>query len=287
MLAQHTRGNLCVQIYIQKGCGLWTLSCDCPSLPTETLKWLSSLPILMQESFWWWQCSGKYNLPPSSPTSIPSSLFSPSLISLMVSVDVKHHVYLLTTSIPPSPLSPSLINLMVSVDVKHHVYLLTTSIPPSPLSPSLINLMISVDVKHHVYLLTASIPPSPLSPSLINLMVSVDVKHHVYLLTTSIPPSPLSPSLINLMVSVDVKHHALCRVRELHVWSIFITLPYWQPHTVLGGICTILGGWMLFRNEVVIAEVSPHTAVHGITFECSFGSVACRTEYIVTWPSRQ
>ena len=29
----------------------------CPSLPTETLKWLSSLPILMQESFWWWQCS--------------------------------------------------------------------------------------------------------------------------------------------------------------------------------------------------------------------------------------
>ena len=25
----------------------------CPSLPTETLKWLSSLPILMQESFWW------------------------------------------------------------------------------------------------------------------------------------------------------------------------------------------------------------------------------------------
>ena len=34
---------------LQKGCGLWTLSCDCPSLPTETLKWLSSLPILMQE----------------------------------------------------------------------------------------------------------------------------------------------------------------------------------------------------------------------------------------------
>ena len=23
----------------------------------ETLKWLSPLPILMQESFWWWQCS--------------------------------------------------------------------------------------------------------------------------------------------------------------------------------------------------------------------------------------
>ena len=33
--------------------------------------------------------------PPSSPTSIFPSRFSPSLISLMVSVDVKHHVYLL------------------------------------------------------------------------------------------------------------------------------------------------------------------------------------------------
>ena len=35
---------------------LWWL---CPSLPTETLKWLSSLPILMQGSFWWWQCSDR------------------------------------------------------------------------------------------------------------------------------------------------------------------------------------------------------------------------------------
>ena len=26
----------------------------------ETLKWLSSLPILIQESFWWWQCSDRY-----------------------------------------------------------------------------------------------------------------------------------------------------------------------------------------------------------------------------------
>ena len=65
----------------------------CPSLPTETLKWLSLLPILMQESFWWWQCSDRYIIslfppPPYSPSP-------PSLISLMVSVDVKHHVYLL------------------------------------------------------------------------------------------------------------------------------------------------------------------------------------------------
>ena len=33
---------------------------------------------------------------PSSPTSIPLLPFPPSLISLMVSVDVKQHVYLLT-----------------------------------------------------------------------------------------------------------------------------------------------------------------------------------------------
>ena len=45
----------------------------------------------------------------------------------MVSVDVKHHVYLLTYPPPPPlhspPFYPYLISLMVSVDVKHHVYL--------------------------------------------------------------------------------------------------------------------------------------------------------------------
>ena len=44
----------------------------------------------------------------------------------MVSVDVKHHVYLLTyLHTLVLPFSPSLLSLMVSVDVKHHVYLLT------------------------------------------------------------------------------------------------------------------------------------------------------------------
>ena len=33
---------------------------------------------------------------PSPPTSVPTHPFSPSLISRTVSVDVKHHVYLLT-----------------------------------------------------------------------------------------------------------------------------------------------------------------------------------------------
>ena len=35
-----------------------------------TLKWLSSLPILKQESFWWWQCSERYSLPLPPPPGI-------------------------------------------------------------------------------------------------------------------------------------------------------------------------------------------------------------------------
>ena len=66
----------------------------CPSLPSETLKWLSSLPILMQKSFWWWQCSDRYLISLSPPPP-----FSPSLISRTVSVDVKHHFYLLSLAI--------------------------------------------------------------------------------------------------------------------------------------------------------------------------------------------
>ena len=60
-------------------------------------------------------------------------------------MDVKHHVYLFTL-----PYSPSLISLVVSVDVKHHVYLHLHT--PPPISPSLISLVVSMDVKHHVYL---------------------------------------------------------------------------------------------------------------------------------------
>ena len=63
---------------------------------------------------------------PSSPTSVPPSPpFSPSLISLMVSVDVKHHVYLrriivqeLCESRGGRPGLPVLKSLLVSVDVK-------------------------------------------------------------------------------------------------------------------------------------------------------------------------
>ena len=70
------------------------LSCDFVTLSLTTLKWLSSLPILMQESFWWWQCSDRYVtsiLPPPPPPPTPSP--RPSIISFEVSVHVKHHVY--------------------------------------------------------------------------------------------------------------------------------------------------------------------------------------------------
>ena len=49
----------------------------------------------MQESFWWWQCSDRYIISPFPHLHTPSP-FSPALIRLVVSVDVKHHVYLLT-----------------------------------------------------------------------------------------------------------------------------------------------------------------------------------------------
>ena len=68
----------------------------CLSLSTEILKWLSSLPILMHESFWWWQCSDRYIISLYPHLHTP---FSPFLTSLAVSADVKHHVYLTLDSL--------------------------------------------------------------------------------------------------------------------------------------------------------------------------------------------
>ena len=146
----------------------------------DTLKWLSSLPILSH--------SGGDSVAIISLFPHLHTPFSSSVIRLMVSVEVKHHVYLPTslqqrclhTTITPPPFSPSLISLMFSVAVKHHVHLPTslqqrylhTPITPPLLSPSLISLTVSVDVKHHVHLPTSlqqrylhtpitSPPPSP------------------------------------------------------------------------------------------------------------------------------
>ena len=68
----------------------------------ETLKWLSSQPTSMQKSLWWWQCSDRYIISLFPNLHTPFAHFSPSLISRTVSVDVKHHVYLLTFVISTS-----------------------------------------------------------------------------------------------------------------------------------------------------------------------------------------
>ena len=44
--------NLLRLSFLFKSSGLWTLV-TLPLTINETLKWLSSLPVLMQESFWW------------------------------------------------------------------------------------------------------------------------------------------------------------------------------------------------------------------------------------------
>ena len=48
-----------------------------------------------QESPWWWQCSDKWLISLLPHLHTPFAPFSPSLISLVVSVAVKHHVYLI------------------------------------------------------------------------------------------------------------------------------------------------------------------------------------------------
>ena len=138
----------------------------CRSLPTETLKWLSSLPILMQESFWWWQCSDRYIISLSPHLHTSSSPFSPSLIILMVSVDVKHHVYLLTCSIATSHSSGAvwksrwsswavrLTSLLVFVDVKNYWTVLRHW---SQLVPNMSTDIVPLNM---VFMTITSLPPS-------------------------------------------------------------------------------------------------------------------------------
>ena len=77
--------------------------------------------------------------------------------------------------------APSLIRFMVSVDVKHHVYILTskdtTRLPKSRGAWGGTQYKLPKDYEYVGHF-------SPKAPSLISLMVSVDVKHHVYLLTS-------------------------------------------------------------------------------------------------------
>ena len=59
--------------FLFKSYDLWTLSCNFDPHNYETLKWLSSLPTLMQQSFRWWHCSDRYII------SLPPHLHSPLL----------------------------------------------------------------------------------------------------------------------------------------------------------------------------------------------------------------
>ena len=88
-------------------------------------------------------------------------LGSPSLISLMVSVDVKHHVCLVCESRggrPGLPV-PNMCNGVCGRKVRARE--LPLPLPPSPyplppFSPSLVSLMVSVVFKHRVFLLCES-----------------------------------------------------------------------------------------------------------------------------------
>ena len=123
----------------------------------------------------------------------------PSPISFMVSVDVKHHVYILTyyrhnlPLLPPSPVPNKPYGFCGRKTPCLLPYYTRYNLPLPHLRPSLISLIVSVNVKHHVYLKF-----SHLRPSIISLMVFVDVQHHVYLLTyyrhnlPLLPPSPVT-----------------------------------------------------------------------------------------------
>ena len=173
---------------------LWLLSLTI----NGTLKSLSPLPILMQESFWWWQCSDRYiiSLSPHLYTPFPPS--SPSLISLVVSVDIKHLFYSLPILMQESFWWWQCSNRYIISPSTH----LHTPFPPSSLS--LISLVVSVDIKHLFYSLPIlmqesfwwwqwsnryiiSLFPTPLhglSPHLLPVPNKPDgfwdVKHHVY-----------------------------------------------------------------------------------------------------------
>ena len=68
----------------------------CPvTLPSQLWNIKMALIAAHQKSFWWWQCSDRYIISLSPHLHTPFPPLSPSLISLVVSVEVKHHVYCL------------------------------------------------------------------------------------------------------------------------------------------------------------------------------------------------
>ena len=93
----------------------------------------------MQESFWWWQCSNRYIISLFTHLHTPSPPPPPhlpmSLISLVVCVDVKHHLYLLSTT-------PTTKNTTIPQHASPHSHsqspaeLWSCPAPPSPSPPA-------------------------------------------------------------------------------------------------------------------------------------------------------
>ena len=93
----HNLWSASAVLSLQKLWSVDTVLWLCPSQLMQPKNGSHRCPFLMQESFWWGQCSDRciISLFPRPPYRF--SPFSSSLISRMVSVDVKYHVYLLTS----------------------------------------------------------------------------------------------------------------------------------------------------------------------------------------------
>ena len=48
------------------------------------------------------------------------------------------------------------------------------------------------------------------------------------------------------------------------VFLFFVIPPHRQPHTVLGGLISLSGGWILLCKELLMAEDSLHITMQGI-----------------------
>ena len=158
----------------------------------------------MQTSFWWWQCSDRYiiiSLSPTSRTHFPPPPFSPSLISLMVSVDVKHHVYL-----------HCLVTLSSTINITHHVYLLTNSnlLPAIPT-------IVSNEVPP-CYTISSPANRSIMSQAvakLLHLCLYASVRHVVF----GRPPL-LFPSAVQRMAALVMESSSFWSTWSIHLqWS--------------------------------------------------------------------
>ena len=79
---------------LEKGCGLWTLS----RTINKTLKWLSWLPVLMQESFWWWHCRNRciISLFPHLHSPVPNKTYGFSGSSWKKALEIYIYISLST-----------------------------------------------------------------------------------------------------------------------------------------------------------------------------------------------